>query len=354
PLHKPVDPRTPRLFAIAEENGLSGRYVALMRLVGAEAEQFARTLSQGRRLLGEVIERSRAGGLVAGEDAFRLHDTYGFPLDLTLEAATDAGLEVDSERFELLMEQQRERSRAGLARGEGDLLEQAAAVARESDPTEFVGWEEMALDTRVLAVEEIGGGEALVKLERSPFYAEGGGQVSDVGEIAGERGRALVEGAYRVGDDQVLRVRLKEGHLPVGSEVTARVDEARRRQTQANHTATHVLNWALRETLGPAVRQAGSYVGPDKLRFDFTHPGRVPPETLEEIERMVNARVAEDQPVTWEIVDRDRAADEGAIGLFEEKYGERVRVVSTGDFSKELCGAPTSRAPARSVPSRSP
>ena len=147
-----------------------------------------------------------------------------------------------------------------------------------------------------------------------------------------------MEGVYRVGDDQVLRVRLAEGHLPVGSEVTARVDEARRRQTQANHTATHVLSWALRETLGQGVRQAGSYVGPDKLRFDFTHRGRVEPETLREIERMVNRRVDEDQPVSWEVMSRDEAAAEGAIGLFEEKYGERVRVLSTGDFSKELCG----------------
>jgi alanyl-tRNA synthetase len=309
-------------------------------VLGAEAEQFARTLGQGRRLLAEVVDRSRASGQVSSDDAFRLHDTYGFPLDLTLEAAQDAGLTVDAEGFERLMDEQRVRSRAGTGAGaDGEVVaERAASLARESAATDFAGWEGTTLDTRVTAVEELGNGEALLKLERSPFYAEGGGQVSDVGEIAGQDGRALVEGAYRVGDDQVLRVRLSEGHLPVGSEVTARVDEARRRQTQANHTATHVLNWALRETLGPGVRQAGSYVGPDKLRFDFTHKGRVPPETLEQIERMVNARVAEDQPVTWEIVSRDEAADQGAIGLFEEKYGERVRVLSTGDFSKELCG----------------
>jgi alanyl-tRNA synthetase len=194
------------------------------------------------------------------------------------------------------------------------------------------------MDTRVIAMEELGDGTALLKLERSPFYPEGGGQVSDTGEIAGDSGRASVVDIFRLGDDQVLRVRLEEGHLPVGAEVTARVDSARRRQTQANHTATHVLNWALRQNLGQGVRQAGSYVGPDKLRFDFTHRGRIEPETLQRVERMVNARVDEDQPVTWEIVDRQDAADAGAIGLFEEKYGERVRVLSTGDFSKELCG----------------
>src|SRR5262245_20114683 len=308
-------------------------------VIGDEAEQFARTLTQGRRLLGEVIERSRASGTVSGEDAFRLHDTYGYPLDLTLEAAQDAGLAVDAEGSERLMEGQRERSRAGAGgEGGGDLAERAAAVAREAAATDFVGWDGTEIDTRVTAMEELGDGTALLKLERSPFYPEGGGQVSDSGEIAGSPGRGAVVGAYRLGEDQVLHVVLAEGHLPVGAEVTATVDPGLRRQTQANHTATHVLNWALRDTLGAGVRQAGSYVGPDKLRFDFTHRGRVPPEDLERIEALVNERVEEDQPVTWEITDREAAADAGAIGLFEEKYGERVRVVSTGDYSKELCG----------------
>ena len=144
--------------------------------------------------------------------------------------------------------------------------------------------------------------------------------------------------AFRLGADQVLRARRTEGVLGVGSEVVATVNAPRRRRIQANHTATHVLNWALRGTLGDGVRQAGSYVGPDKLRFDFTHRGRVEPEQLERIEAMVNGRVAEDQPVEWEVVPREEATERGAIGLFEEKYGEFVRVVSTGDFSKELCG----------------
>ncbi len=306
-------------------------------VIGAEAEQFARTLTAGRRLLGEVIARSQ--GTVSGEDAFRLHDTYGFPLDLTVEAAGDAGLQVDAGGFERLMEDQRERSRSGGGGGGADdVHERVAAVAREAAPTEFVGWDEMLMDTRVTAVKELGDGTALLKLERSPFYPEGGGQVSDLGRVEGPGGGARVTDAFRLGADQVLRVQLDDGPLPVGSEVTARVNVPRRRQTQANHTATHVLNWALRETLGQGVRQAGSYVGPDKLRFDFTHRGRIAPEVLERIERMVNARVDEDQPVAWEIVDRQAAADAGAIGLFEEKYGERVRVLSTGDFSQELCG----------------
>lgn len=311
-------------------------------VIGVEAEQFARTLTQGRRMLDEVIQRAGdagEGGTVSGGDAFKLHDTYGFPLDLTVDAAEDAGLTVDRETFDRLMDEQRERSRAGVAeRGGGEVTELILEVARESAPSEFVGWEHLEVDTDVLAVEELGDGEALVKLERSPFYAEGGGQVSDTGEIAGHDGRARVVGVHRVGDDQVLRVKIVEGTLPVGEEVTARVDVARRHLTQANHTATHVLNWALREVLGEGVHQAGSYVGPDKLRFDFTHRGRIPQDDLARIEGLVNERVAQDQPVNWRIVDRQAAADEGAIGLFEEKYGERVRVVSTGDFSKELCG----------------
>ncbi len=312
-------------------------------VLGAEAEQFARTLSQGRRLLEEVIDRSRAGGTVSGDDAFRLYDTFGFPLDLTLEAAQDAGLAVDEPGFEALMDDQRRRSRGGATAAERDeaLTDLVSTVARESDATEFVGWDSTAVDTRIIAIEELGDGTALLKLEQSPFYPEGGGQVSDIGEIVADHGRASVIDAFRLGSDQVLRVRIEEGELPVDSEVWAAVDAPRRRMTRANHTATHVLSWALRETLGDGVRQAGSYVGPDKLRFDFTHRGRVAPETLREIERMVNARVDEDQPVTWRIVDREAASDEGAIGLFEEKYGERVRVV----FNRRLLQGALRRHP---------
>ncbi|MEQ8833083.1 MAG: alanine--tRNA ligase [Miltoncostaeaceae bacterium] len=322
---------------------LRERASEVREVIGAEAEQFARTLTQGRRMLGEVIDRAGdagEGGTVSGEDAFKLYDTYGFPLDLTLEAAEDAGLRVDQDAFGRLMDDQRERSRAGGmgARAGDALAERIQAVAKESVPSEFVGWEHLQVDTDVLAVEPLDGDEVLVKLERSPFYAEGGGQVSDTGTIAGHDGQGTVLGVHRVGDDQVLRVRIDRGSLPLGEEVTAQVDAPRRRLTQANHTATHVLNWALRTTLGDGVRQAGSYVGPDKLRFDFTHRGRIPAEELAAIERLVNERVLEDAPVTWEIVGRAEASERGAIGLFEEKYGERVRVVSTGDFSQELCG----------------
>ncbi|HTI32673.1 MAG TPA: alanine--tRNA ligase, partial [Miltoncostaea sp.] len=201
-------------------------------VIGDEAEQFARTLTQGRRLLGDVIDRAGATGTVSGSDAFRLYDTYGFPLDLTLEAAGEADLKVDETTFERLMQEQRERSRAGVAAGGADgVNEKVVALAKESPPTEFVGWDATEADTRVTALEPLGDGTALLKLERSPFYAEGGGQVSDTGVISSGGGRARVEDAYRTGSDQVLRVRVEEGELPVGAQVTAAVDGPRRRQT---------------------------------------------------------------------------------------------------------------------------
>jgi len=316
---------------------LTRERTAIADTLGAEAEQFARTLQQGRRLLGEVIDRARATGTVSGEDAFRLHDTYGFPLDLTAEAAQDAGLALDTASFERLMEEQRERSRAGVgATTETDLAVRAAELAARGMRTRFVGYDRLEVATTVTGVSELDGSRHLITLAESPFYAQGGGQVSDRGWIATDGHRREVTDVLRVGDDQVLVV--SGAALADGAAVIAHVDVPTRRATQANHTGTHVLNWALRERLGSDVKQAGSYVGPDKLRFDFTHRGRVPREELEEIERLVNARVAEDSPVTWIEMPKHEADGLGAIGLFGEKYGDMVRVVSAGDFSKELCG----------------
>ncbi|MGA0069534.1 MAG: alanine--tRNA ligase, partial [Miltoncostaeaceae bacterium] len=305
--------------------------------VGAEAEQFARTLEQGTRLLEEVLDRSRTAGVISGDDAFRLHDTYGFPLDLTRDAAEEHGLAVDEEGFGRLMGDQRERARAAARKGKGVDRQAAEALAARSAVTAFVGYDRLEVVTTVTAIQDLGDGEALAKLADSPFYAEGGGQVSDHGWITGNAGTAEVLDVLRLGDDQVLRIAV-DGDLPEGSEVTARVDAAARHATQANHTGTHVLNWALRGVLGDGVRQAGSYVGPDKLRFDFTHRGRIEPDELAEIERRVNDRVADDSPVVATVMPRGEADSLGAIGLFEEKYGEVVRVVQAGDFSKELCG----------------
>jgi len=305
--------------------------------VGAEAEQFARTLEQGTRLLEEVLGRSRGGGVISGDDAFRLHDTYGFPLDLTRDAAEEHGLAVDEEGFDRLMGDQRDRARAAGRRGTGVDRQAAEALAARSPVAQFVGYDQLEVVTTVTAVQDLGGTEALAKLATSPFYAEGGGQVPDHGWITGNSGTAEVLDVLRLGDDQVLRIAV-DGDLPEGAEVTARVDAAARHATQANHTGTHVLGWALRAVLGDGVRQAGSYVGPDKLRFDFTHRGRIEPDDLAEIERRVNDRVAEDSPVLATVMPRADADSLGAIGLFEEKYGEVVRVVQAGEFSTELCG----------------
>ena len=212
----------------------------------------------------------------------------------------------------------------------------AAELAARGTRTRFVGYDQLEVATTVTGVADLDGSRHLVKLAESPFYAQGGGQISDRGWIATDGHRREVTDVLRVGDDQVLVV--AGAALAEGAAVIAHVDVPSRRATQANHTGTHVLNWALRERLGSDVKQAGSYVGPDKLRFDFTHRGRVPREELEEIERLVNARVAEDSPVTWTEMPKHEADALGAIGLFGEKYGDVVRVVSAGDFSKELCG----------------
>ncbi len=305
--------------------------------VGAEAEQFARTLEQGTRLLADVLGRSRADGMVSGDDAFRLHDTFGFPLDLTRDAADEHGMRVDEDGFDRLMGEQRDRARAAGRRGTAGDRGAAEAVAGSAPLTQFVGHDTLRVVTTITAIALLGDGQALAKLAISPFYAEGGGQVSDRGRVTGNTARAEVLDVIRLGDDQVLRLAV-EGDLAVGAEVTAAVDTALRHATQANHTATHVLNWALRNALGDGVRQAGSYVGPDKLRFDFTHRGRIDPAVLRDVERQVNARVAEDSPVGATVMPRAEADALGAIGLFEEKYGEVVRVVQAGDFSQELCG----------------
>ena len=304
-------------------------------VIGAEAEQFARTLTQGKRLLDDVIGRSR--GQVSGDDAFRLHDTFGFPLDLTLDAAEAAGLGVDTEGFQRLMSDQRGRAREAQVREHDAAASAAETLAVANDTTTFVGYDELSVDTSVTAVADVGDGLAVIKLERSPFYAQGGGQVSDQGTVTGPNGRGQVVEIYRIGDDQVLKVKVT-GTLAVGDAVTATVDAPTRRATQANHTATHVLHWALREVFGTTTRQAGSYVGPDKLRFDFSLRERMSDEQRAIIEQMVNARVAEDTPVGWQVMARADADATGAIGLFGEKYGDQVRVVSAGDFSKELCG----------------
>ncbi|MCW2967626.1 MAG: alaS [Solirubrobacteraceae bacterium] len=311
---------------------------AIQRWAEAEEAGFGRTLEQGLKILEEVIERAKDSGLegIGGDEAFRLHDTFGFPIDLTREIAAEHGLGVDDEGFEAEMGQQRERGRAVTrdVAGAGDLR------ALEGPPSEFVGYETLEAATTVVGVEPLEGDRFAVKLAESPFYATGGGQVADGGEIACAEGdcRLSVLDVRRVGGDQVV---VAEGSPPqTGEHVTASVDRAARTATQANHTATHLLHAALREALGTHVRQAGSYVGPDKLRFDFTHGSGLSAGELRQVEDRVNEWILRNDPIRPITTTLDEARALGAMALFGEKYGDVVRMVEVGDgsYSRELCG----------------
>jgi alanyl-tRNA synthetase len=300
--------------------------------VTAEEESFGRTLEQGTRLLDDLL----AGGEVSGADAFRLHDTYGFPIELTREIAAERGVPFAGEAdFERLMGEQRARSRQTGARV------MAGALTVEGDPTTFTGYEHLEEHTTVTGLSSQGG-RTIVKLAESPFYAEGGGQVSDGGVIACEDGDCLVRVAdvVRAGDDQAIVVETVDGQLKAGERVVARVDRAARNATQANHTATHLLHAALRNRLGPHVHQAGSYVGPDKLRFDFSHTQRLSEEERRDVEDQVNDWILRNDPVRPLSTTLDEARRLGAMALFGEKYGDVVRMVEVGDgsYSRELCG----------------
>ena len=318
---------------------------AVQRWVAGEEEAFGRTLEKGLKLLGELIERAKEEGLegIGAEAAFQLHDTFGFPFDLTREIAAEAGLGVDETGFETLMERQRARARSAAEIDEsGDGRERVREFAGQAGfETRFTGYETVEQHTTVGAVERENG-RMLAKLVESPFYAAGGGQISDAGIVECEHGdcRAQVAEVYRLGDDQAVALQVEEGTLKEGERVVARVDLRSRHATEANHTATHLLHAALRERLGTHVRQAGSYVGPDKLRFDFTHGGALSADELSDVEDRVNEWILADHPVRALTTTIDEAKRLGAMALFGEKYGDVVRMVEVGDgsFSRELCG----------------
>jgi len=313
--------------------------------LAAEEEHFGHTLEQGLVVLNELFDRAREGErTLAGEDAFRLHDTFGFPIELTRELASDAGLGVDQPGFDALMADQRRRSRIGEGGGEQTLAgrERASAFAGAAGfTTRFVGYETTEQATTVGAIER-SDGRVLVKLADSPFYAAGGGQISDVGVIECADGdcRAHVAEVVRLGEDQAIYAVLDEGELHEGERVTARVDRLTRHAVECNHTATHLLHAALRRRLGSHVRQAGSYVGPDKLRFDFSHGQAMAAGELRDVEDQINTWIVENHPVRPITTTLDEARALGAMALFGEKYGEVVRMVEVGDgeFSRELCG----------------
>ncbi len=313
----------------------------IARWVGDEEESFGRTLERGTELLERLVveaKRSETSWIDAA-DAFKLHDTYGFPYDLTKELLAEEGLAVDDSGFEELMEEQRQRARtdAATAHGSEDSHERVAAFAAAAAPSRFVGYETLAATTGLAAVEPVDG-RALVKLEESPFYAEGGGQVADSGVLRWGEDEARVVDVYRVGEDQVLEIEPSGAAVEPGIQIEAVVERETRHATMRNHTATHLLHAALRERLGTHVRQAGSAVRPDKLRFDFTHGQGLSAEDLRAVEDRVNEWVKASRPVRWMNMERAEAERLGAMALFGEKYGEWVRVVEVEEVSRELCG----------------
>ncbi|MEA2289002.1 MAG: alanyl-tRNA synthetase, partial [Solirubrobacteraceae bacterium] len=315
---------------------LVARRQTILKWVRAEEDGFGRTLEQGTRLLDDLLAR----GEVTGDDAFRLHDTFGFPIELTREIAGERGIPFAGEdEFGRLMGEQRARSSAGAK----TRVDGGADVVREvaPEPSEFTGYEHLEEHTTVTGLLERDG-RTFVKLAESPFYAAGGGQISDAGAIECEDGdcRVRVADVVRAGEDQAIVVEAQEGALKVGERVVARVDRQARHATAANHTATHLLHAALRERLGGHVHQAGSYVGPDKLRFDFTHTERLSPEDRRAIEDAVNAWIVRNDPVRPITTTLEEAKRLGATALFGEKYGDIVRMVEIADgtYSRELCG----------------
>ena len=330
--------------------------------VKTEEERFAETLDTGMRLIEEYDEaqrRTASPGVtsLSGNFLFKLYDTYGFPRDLAEEIFRDKGwLVTDATQaaYEAEMEAQRERARAGAAFGPGADAEAAAIYARlaaELPRVEFVGYDTLAAPARILAIVEAGGGglrrvreatagaEVEMILDRTPAYAESGGQIGDTGTIAGRAGRGqLLDTYYRGSKLIVHRVRVVRGEFHENEDVAVSVETPRRQRLRQHHTGTHLLHSALRRVLGPHVAQAGSLVAPDHLRFDFSHGAQVKDREIVQIEELVNEQVQANVEVARMEMDLDEALRMGALALFGEKYGDRVRVVKIGDFSTELCG----------------
>ncbi len=320
----------------------------VLDIVAPEEERFEETLSRGLELLEEALARA-SGRSLAGEDAFLLHDTYGFPLELTREIARERGFTVDEAGFEAEMEKQRQRARAA-AKG-SEVVAGATYGSLGELETAFVGYEALSAETTVAAV--LAGGEAVpaaeapaaveLVLAQTPFYPEGGGQVGDRGHITGPNGRIVVEDTLRVAERIIVhRGVLVEGRVALGDAVVAQVDAEHRQDSMRNHTGTHLLHAALRRLLGSHVRQSGSLVAPDHLRFDFTHTEALSEEQLAEVQRLVNDKIRENLPVLTRTTSYEQAMADGALAFFGEKYGDEVRVVEVNSivpkFSAELCG----------------
>lgn len=332
----------------AEYPGLEEAKERIYQIVVREEENFQKTIDQGLALLEEKLDAlSEASKTVlSGADAFQLYDTFGFPLDLTQEITAERGIQVDVEDFQRRMQAQKDQSRK--ARKAGHAWEDSKTLDLSAYPaTQFIGYDRLEGQAQVLAlfrdgqpVDQLTAGEAgQLLLDETPFYGEGGGQIGDRGQVLAPRGQIQVADTSKDKDEHYLHaVRVEAGSIARGDLVETRVDALYRHDITLNHSATHLLNQALRRVLGDHINQAGSLVTDQRLRFDFTHYEGLSQEALQEIEAMVNRAIYDSYPVTTKILDRKEALAEGAIGIFEDKYKDQVRVVSMGDFSRELCG----------------
>ena len=320
----------------------------ITKVIRTEEENFAKTIDGGMKIYNELLSAHKEKGetVFSGADAFKLYDTYGFPIDLTAEMVEEAGMQVDRAGFDQLMEEQRVRARKA-REALGDLGWAGIEFGSDMPATEFVGYDRTEAQGKILAIvadEELrdevsAGAEAILVLDQTPFYAEMGGQVADHGVITAGEARFEVSNVQKNKGGKFMHYgKVVSGQFQVGASVTASIDVERRKAIMRAHSATHLLDAALKKVLGDHVHQAGSLVEPDRLRFDFTHFEGITPEQMGEIDRLVNDAVLEGYTVVTEVLPIEEAKKKGAIAMFGEKYGETVRVVEMGDFSMEFCG----------------
>ena len=320
----------------------------ITKVIRTEEESFARTIDGGMRIFGEMLAEHQAKGetVFSGADAFKLYDTFGFPVDLTAEMAADEGLTVDEDAFRQLMQEQKERAREA-RKALGDLGWAGVEFGKEVPSTEFVGYDHDTCEATVVALvceDELcgqieAGSDGIVVLDKTPFYAEMGGQVADHGVITAKGFTFTVTDVQKNKGGKFMHYgHVAEGVVQVGDTVEASIDTQRRKAICRAHSTTHLLDAALKKVLGDHVHQAGSLVEPDRLRFDFTHFEAITPEQLSQVEWMINDAILEGYPVVTEVLPIEEAKKKGAVAMFGEKYGETVRVVEMGDFSVEFCG----------------
>ena len=319
----------------------------IKKVIAVEEESFARTIDQGMALLNQMVESVPAGGVLSGEDAFKLNDTYGFPIDLTKEILAEKGMQVDEETFHALMKRQKDTARAARKKSDGESWASDSTALEHVEATRFEGYETLESKAKVLAVVSGGeqtnaaseGDEIILVLDRTPFYGEGGGQVGDTGVMDSAHAHLRVTDTTKNASGIFFHHCVVEnGEITVGDEVTAQVERERREAIMRNHTAAHLLQAALRKVLGTHVEQAGQLVNDRHVRFDFTHFSALTAEELAQVERLVNAEILKGIPVSVREMPIEEAKKQGAMALFGEKYGDVVRVVRAGDFSVELCG----------------